>query len=133
MKKRKVINILIIIIALVALAFSFYFYYKLNKIENNSGVMMQKDLEDLLSKVGEHYLLPQGEEPTLATVSDPEVLKGQSFFLSSEKGDKVLIFTKARKAVLYRPSIDKIIEITTVDQKTTPPASTNGPIGNENF
>ena len=66
---------------------------------------------DILGKVSKLYLIPDGEEPTIATVSDPSVLKGQSFFNLAEKGDKVLIFTKASKAVLYRPSIDKIIEI----------------------
>jgi len=110
-KKNKIVNILIIFIALVALSFGAYFYYKLHKIENGEDIKIQKELDSLLSKVGEHYLVPFGEEPTIATVSDPELLKSQSFFTLSEKGDKVLIFTKSGRAVLYRPSIDKIIEI----------------------
>lgn len=133
MKRNRIVNILIILIALIAISFGLYFYYKLNKIENDSGITVQKDLEILLQKVGRLYLMPEGEQPTVATVSDPEVLKGQSFFTSSKKGDKVLIFTRAGKAVLYRPSVDKIVEITTVSQKTEPPSSSNGPIQNENF
>lgn len=115
MKKRKVVNIALTLIALIALSFGSYFYYKLNKIENNrQEIKNQKELKNLLARVGEHYLLPTDEEPTVATVSDPELLKEQSFFTQTEKGDKVFIFTKAGKAVLYRPSIDKIIEIVSV-------------------
>lgn len=113
-KKNKLINILIIFIAVIAVAFGSYFYYKLNKMENTSNIKVQKELDNLLSKVSRHYLVPAGEEPTVATVSDPELLKKQSFFTLAEKGDKVLIFTKSGKAVLYRPSIDKIIEIVSV-------------------
>jgi len=117
MKKRKVVNIVLILIILVALSFGFYFYYKLNKIENNrQEIKNQKELKSLIVKVGHHYLLPSDEEPTVATVSDPELLKEQSFFTQTEKGDKVFIFTKAGKAVLYRPSIDKIIEIVSVSE-----------------
>ena len=117
MKKRKVVNIVLILIILVALSFGFYFYYKLNKIENNrQEIKNQKELKSLIVKVGQHYLLPSDEEPTVATVSDPELLKEQSFFTQTEKGDKVFIFTKAGKAVLYRPSIDKIIEIVSVSE-----------------
>lgn len=113
-KKYKVISILLIFIALVAISFGVYFYYKLHKIENRVDVKVQKELDNLVSRVGEHYLIPYQEVPTVATVSDPEILKNQSFFTLSEKGDKVLIFTKSGKAVLYRPSIDKIIEIVLV-------------------
>lgn len=111
MKKRKVINAILIFIILVFLSFGLYFYFKLNKIENNHNeIKNQKELKTLMNKISEHYLMPTDEEPTVATVTDPEA----TFFKLSEKGDKVFIFTKAGKAVLYRPSIDKIIEIISV-------------------
>ena len=53
----------------------------------------------------------------LATVSDPELLKNKSFFLSSEKGDRVLIFSKIGKAILYRPSINKIVEVVSINNE----------------
>lgn len=58
--------------------------------------------------------LPIGEIPTVATVSEPEKLKNQEFFKDAKKGDKVLIYTNARKAILYDPLADKIITIAPV-------------------
>jgi len=113
-KKYKIVNIVILIVALVAISFGVYFYYKLQNLEKISKLGIQKETQDIILKVSELYLLPSKEEPTVATVSDPEILKNQEFFYLAEKGDKVLIFTKAGKAVLYRPSINKIVEITPI-------------------
>jgi hypothetical protein len=51
----------------------------------------------------------------VATVSDPEKLKEQPFFTQAKKGDKLLIYAKARKAILYDPAINKIIEVSTLN------------------
>lgn len=111
------VNIIIFVILLVSFAFGGYFYYQYRKLATNQNSKAEKETKDLLAKVAEIYLIPTGEEPTIATVSDPEKLKNQSFFSSSQKGDKVLIFTQAGKAVLYRPSIDKIIEVSPINNK----------------
>lgn len=109
-KKQKVINTVILIVATVSLLFGFYFYYKLHNIEKNSRINNQQEASDVMNKVSRLYLIPEDEDPTIATVSDPSILKNQSFFTLAEKGDKVIIFTRSGKAILYRPSIDKIIE-----------------------
>jgi len=109
-KKRTFFNFVIIFIAIVVICFGTIFYFKLNKIKLQDSAKT-KETTSLISKVSRLYLFPEGETPTIATVSDPQLLKGQAFFTQSEKGDSVLIFLKAGKAVLYRPSIDKIIEI----------------------
>jgi len=118
MSKQKIFNIVIIIVALVAVALGGYFYYQLKTIKTNPQTVAKEEVETLISKVSKLYLLPIGEDPTVATVSDPEALKNQSFFTQSEKGDKVLIYTKIGKAILYRPSIDKIIETAPINNKT---------------
>ena len=110
MSKQKIINIVIILIAVIAVALGSYFYYQLRSLKINTQDIAKKEMSDLVSKVSRLYLLPVGEDPTIATVSDPEALKNQSFFTQSEKGDKVLIYSKAGRAILYRPSINKIIE-----------------------
>ena len=61
--------------------------------------------------VSKLMVLPTDETPTMATVSDPEKLKNQAFFVNAKVGDKVLIYTKARKAILFSPSQNKIIEV----------------------
>ncbi len=71
----------------------------------------EQEVADVIAAIGKHILLPEGEEPTVATVSDPEKLKDQLFFKHAEMGDKVLIYTKAKMAYLYDPDRDILLEV----------------------
>lgn len=74
-----------------------------------------KDLQKTIAKVSRLIVLPTDEQPTLATVSDIEKLKDQPFFTNAKNGDKVLIYPRSLKAILYSPSQDKIIEVSSVN------------------
>ncbi len=69
------------------------------------------EVKSVVELIGAHIVLPQGEEPTVATVSSLEQLEGQPFFENAKVGHKVLIYTKAKKAILYDPVIDKVVEV----------------------
>lgn len=69
------------------------------------------DVASVVDEVSEVVLLPSDEEPTFATVSDVTKLSDQEFFNNAENGDIVLIYEKAKKAFLYRPSVRQLIEI----------------------
>ena len=71
----------------------------------------KNDVASLVEKVGKLILLPQGEIPTVAAVADLTPLKEQSFFKNAKKGDIVLMYARAKKAVLYDPSANIIIEV----------------------
>jgi len=71
----------------------------------------QQQIEDLVGSVGRLIDLPTTETPTVATVNNLEALKGQEFFARAELGDKVLIYPVAKKAILYSPTKNKIIEV----------------------
>lgn len=79
------------------------------------------ETETLVKEVSKVVELPAGETPTVATVADAGKLKSQAFFARSENGDKVLMYTQAKKAYLYRPSTKKVIEIApiNIDKPTT--------------
>ena len=126
--KRKTFNLILVIVLLIFIGLSGFLYYKLKKVENSKTVDTKEEIKSLVDKVSRLYLVPSNEEPTIATVSDPQVLKDQSFFTLAEKGDKVLIFNRASKAVLYRPSIDKIVEIAPI--KNNPLSSTKQDVEN---
>jgi len=94
------------------------FYYKKyndNKKEvarlSNPTVAAQQEANQLIAKVGNLIQLPAGQTPTIATVTDITKLKAQVFFASSQNGDKLLIYTQAKKAILYRPTTNKIINV----------------------
>ena len=118
--RNNIFNIAVSFIAIFAILLGGYFYYQLKNVKSNVTEDGKKnEIKSLVDKVSKLYLTPKDEEPTIATVSDPEILKNQSFFTLSEKGDKVLIFKKSGRAVLYRPSIDKIIEIAPIKNNST--------------
>lgn len=85
----------------------FYVQYKKSQAEKTTTA---SDVEKTSEAVAKLMELP-AEAPTLATVSDAEKLKNQPFFENAKNGDKVLIFKTARKAILYRPFTNKIIEV----------------------
>jgi hypothetical protein len=75
----------------------------------------QTSSSQVINQVGKLVTLPAGETPTVATVNDAAKLKSQPFFADAKNGDKVLIYSKAGKAVLYRPSTNRIIEYSRVN------------------
>ena len=103
----------VIVIAIFASAIfaAYYFYSKYNKAINNPEMITRQETDLIKEKVSKLMDIPADEEPTLATVLDKDKLSDQAFFANAENGDKVLIFTKAKKAILYRPSTNKIIEV----------------------
>jgi hypothetical protein len=105
---------LIILILLVSLGFGFYFFNQYQKAQSllNSDQLDTEEVKVLTEKVGSIMEIPQGEAPVVATVSDVSKLSGQPFFAKAKNGDKVLAFVKAQKAILYRPSTNKIVEVT---------------------
>ncbi len=115
------------IIAVLAVILAVYFYLQLRELKKSPSVAAQQEVTSLVAKVGRLVVLPEGETPTVATVSDPEALKDQTFFANAVKGDKVLIYAQAKKAFLYSVSMNKIIEVAPLNignQKSVTPPST---------
>lgn len=99
---------------------AYYFYQQFSELKKNPQRITQEEVRKLVRKVGQLIVLPEGEEPTVATVNDPEMLKSQPFFANAKVGFKVLIYTNAKKAILYDPVNNKIIEVAPVNIGTQP-------------
>lgn len=103
---------------ILAIIPSVYFYSQYQKAQarlTNPTQYAEEEAKKLTLEVGKLITLPTDETPTVATVNDKEKLKNQPFFARSENGDKVLIFTNAKKAILYRPAIKKIIDVAPIN------------------
>ncbi len=83
----------------------------LEQQQNDPAFLKKQETKELVDKVGMLIILPKDEEPTVATVTDLTKLEGQPFFAKAQVGDKVLIYQQDKKAILYRPSSNQIIEL----------------------
>ena len=109
----------------IALAIAGYFYYQ---YRHSAQVADAKEIADLSQEIGQFMILPDGETPTLATVTDREKLAEQPFFQKAENGDKVLIYSQNGRAILYRPSQKKIVDVTSVNVNTQAPVVPETPV-----
>lgn len=121
-KTRNIFFVLFIIL-LAGIGVIFYMYFQINALKKNPEQKKKSEVVEVLEKVGKLTVLPEDEEPTVATVTNLEKLKDQVFFSNAQIGDKVLIYASSRKAILYNPSLDKIIEISSINLGKETPAT----------
>lgn len=124
------IRIKILVISFVVLFFGTaltagYFYWQWNLLKHNPTVVTQNENKTLIEDVGKLILLPD-EQPTIATVTDPSKLTDQAFFANAKVGYKVLVFSGAKKAILYDPTTNKIIEVGPVNVTDDSAGKSNG-------
>ena len=110
---KKLILILIGILILVVIITGGFFFYQYQQKQNllkNPKIASVNEANALVVKIGKLIKLPN-ETPSVATISDIEKLKDQSLFKNAQNGDKVLIFSQSKKAIVYRPSENVLIEV----------------------
>ena len=122
-KKSSKILVLLAVILLASLAGNVWSYQRMRMYKENPEARAEQEIQELLGEVSKLMVLPEGEEPTIATVTDPEKLKDQPFFAQAVVGDRVLIYTNAKKAILYRPSEHKIVELAPINIGEPAPAA----------
>jgi len=99
--------------------YSFYMYWssqqqlaQLQKASPQEYQILQD--EALVRRVGRHMLLPN-ETPLVRTLEGvDQKTRNDPFFANAKDGDKVLVFSK--RAILYDPELDKIIEVGAIRQ-----------------
>jgi len=114
---------ILIMAAIMAIPGIYYFrqYQSTQFMLNHPDEYTKAENKKLLVLVAKLVELPNGEEPQVATVLDPEKLKNESFFQRAQAGDKVLFYAKTKRAYLYRPTTNKIIDIAPVSGATETP------------
>jgi hypothetical protein len=95
------------------------------------SAQVQSEVDALVSEVGKLIVLPADEKPSVATITDIEKVKDQAFFKNAQNGDKILIYTNARKAILYRESEKKVIEVGAVNINQASPSASATPEASE--
>lgn len=116
--KRKLLVFLFVVLCGLFVGLTFYFYAKYQKAQSlllNPTAAAQEETKSITDQLGKLMILPANEEPTVATIQDINKLKDQPFFADAKNGDKVVIYTKGMKAILFRPSENKIINFTSIN------------------
>lgn len=93
--------------AMVLVTGFFAWNYFNDKDDNSDSAVSQKIIE----KVSQLYVIPDGEEPTVAQIKDKEKLNGQSFFDKATNGDYLLVYTDSKLALLYREEANKLVNV----------------------
>lgn len=112
------------IILILALAgFGGFYFRKYENLKNHpvsADQAAQAEIDRTISKVSKLYgSLPTNEKPSVATVKDKDKLKDQPFFSKAENDDITLIYSNAKLAILYRPSTNKLINVSSVSIQGT--------------
>lgn len=127
-----VTRLIVVLLIVVPAGASVYFYKQMMELKNNPQSAGQFETNELVKKVGALIDVPAGETPTIATVNDPEKLKTQQFFSKAKQGDKVLIYTNAKKAILYSVTENKILEVAPLNIGNTATTPKTGETTTEN-
>jgi hypothetical protein len=113
---KRSLPILAVVVVIGLVSVSGFLYYKYQQAQQEIlGIKtgssdLSAENKRLVAEVSKFIVLPD-EEPTIATVSDVDKLKDQPFFQKAKNGDKVLIYSSAKKAYLYDPNLKKILDV----------------------
>lgn len=84
-------------------------------LKSDPQVKANEEAKELVKKLAALVVLPEGEDPVIATVTDKDKLKEQAVFAKAENGDRLVIYSNAKKAYLYDPKENKVRDIIPVN------------------
>jgi len=119
-KKGKTRLILSALLALVIVLGAWFVFQHVASDEYKQKAA-QKEVVELIAKVRTKMILPTNEEPAIFDITDPAQLSAQqAFFSDAIQGDKLLVYSKTAKAIIYSPSRKLIVNVgpVTFDQDT---------------
>lgn len=116
--KRILFSVANVVLICALAATAGYYFKKYDNLKNHppsADQLAKAETDEIVAKVKKLYgSLPTDEQPTLARVQDKDKLKDQPFFEKAEKDDVTLIYANAKLAILYRPSTNQLINVSSV-------------------
>ena len=112
-KKRILSKLLFLTLVVILLATSVVLYLKYQEASKKADAA-QAD-QQLIEHVAQMVIVPT-EQPSVATVLDKSKLTNKELAERAENDDKLILYAKSKKVILYRPSQQKIVDILTIQE-----------------
>ncbi len=101
-KKRLIIKLFVLGWVIITLYLGIHYWNSTKQSQTS------KEVAELKQKLSRHVIL-DGPDPGIVTVTDSEKLKSADpFYKRAQNGDKIIIWEE--KALIYRPSTDRIVD-----------------------
>lgn len=110
-RRKKLYTIAVVVVILLALGVAAYYAKSYYDLRANPDQATQAESKRLTDAVGKLYQLPRDETPIIGKVQDKEKLKDQPFFKDAQNNDDILIYQKAKVAIIYRAIDNKLINV----------------------
>lgn len=117
-KLKYLIFFLAVATGVAGVTIAIYFYNKVGTANSlnipiiaESERLTTKEIKALTEKMSQIAVLPEDETPTVLTISDLTKLHSNPFFKNAKLKDKILIFKKAERIILYDPIGHKIVNM----------------------
>jgi len=110
-RRLKLRTIIIAIFLIIGWLGAIYFYNQYNEIASDPQLVAQKQSTKLLVDLSSIMELPENELPSISTIIDISALAGNPFFTRAQNGDVLIIYTQGQQAIIFRPSMKKIINV----------------------
>jgi hypothetical protein len=104
-------RVLLVVLGLLILAVVGYLFWAERTVTVAETMAADKQLA---AEVASKVVVPQDETPAISTVVDAAKID-QEFLRGTKKGDKILLYFQARRAIVYRPSTGQVINTGPLD------------------
>lgn len=95
----------------LAVATSIFLFQRYrHAVDTNPSTQQQQ----LLASIGHDIILPSGT-PVVSTVIDKSKLTNPALADIVNNGDKILIYGQARRLIVYRPSVGKVVDMLNIE------------------
>ena len=122
-KRKFMVGVLVLLLIVAAGTSTLLFVKYQDALKDNP----QREQQRVLTALAEVIQLPK-EAPGFSTVVDVSKLSNPTLKARAKNGDKLIVFAKAKRLVIYRPSTTKVIDMLTIqDKQPVAGVSTNDP------
>ncbi|MEN9390081.1 MAG: hypothetical protein RLZZ283_181 [Candidatus Parcubacteria bacterium] len=111
-------KIFFVVIALLIIAAVVYLVMRQNEAPatdttaTSGNQVTEEESRQIVAAVGKLFVVPTGEDPIVARVTDANALIAeQLFYKDIQNGDYLLIYPAAAKAIIYSPSRNVLVNV----------------------